>query len=793
VEAIMRVCNPAILLVLTASVFSLPLDAATYYVSPSGSNGNNGLSTSTAFRTIGKAASVMTAGGRCLILQGIYRETVTPANSGTSGAPISFEAYGNELVYISGADTVTGWTQHSGSIYKAPMAWNLGEYKNQIIVDGKMAWMARSPNVDDAYTPNPYLMWCGGGFGVVDRRRWQTLAEPVAVSQRVCIGGPGGQGPGTTITATVEDDGDPAYRLPPQLFGRSDNFFKGGLLTLQNSYYLSTAPITSSQSTSTKTSLDCVLNAFAMGGGGPGWISHVFGLLDAPNEWYRDSAAQTLYLWAPGNGNPSTHLVEAKRRVLGFDLTGKSYVNIKGIRFIATSLTTKNASNCTIEECQFKYVAHGDMPSDKEMGVSFEIAQNAGDGHLGIYLGGSNNVIRKCMVKGSASSGIVIDGSYNTVTNCRITSCDYSVTYHAGILVINDLPDGGSWVDDNAPVGAQITNCYFAYNNRANVQVGRHANATSDPKVGIRINHNEFGTSCYTSETGQVSMQSCAGGDISYNRFHDVAFVDVGSTVLEEDFGARDWKIHHNVFYQGDSSVVNALGEPPVRRGFDFSFSYFGGEDSWCYNNTIVDLTEPNTHENWQYMTTDGTPNGPPWPESAVHNKNNLFALSDTMPWKFADPVHRNYALTALSTKAIDKGVAIPGKVDKYVGAAPDLGAFEYGETPWTAGPDWAEQPWVYPPGDPAALQRALRMPAGAGAPSVLLAHDAVLLRATEGVGYQARLYTMQGALVFSAKRPNGGSCAISTHGLARGTYALKIDCSNYGIVRKLAVGPMRQ
>ena len=58
----------------------------------------------------------MRAGDTCLIRGGTYRETVTPTNSGKSDAPITFEPYLNEVVVISGADIVSGFAQHRGTL-----------------------------------------------------------------------------------------------------------------------------------------------------------------------------------------------------------------------------------------------------------------------------------------------------------------------------------------------------------------------------------------------------------------------------------------------------------------------------------------------------------------------------------------------------------------------------------------------------------------------------------------------------------------------------------------------------
>ncbi|MDQ7095936.1 hypothetical protein REC12_20285 [Desulfosporosinus sp. PR] len=65
---------------------------AIYYVRPDGSNTNTGTGylAAQAWATISKAASVMVAGDTCYIAPGTYRETVTVANSGSSGSYITF-------------------------------------------------------------------------------------------------------------------------------------------------------------------------------------------------------------------------------------------------------------------------------------------------------------------------------------------------------------------------------------------------------------------------------------------------------------------------------------------------------------------------------------------------------------------------------------------------------------------------------------------------------------------------------------------------------------------------------
>jgi len=73
------------------------------------------------WKTIGKAASVMQAGDRVTVHAGVYREYVEPRNSGRPGAPIVYEAAGEEVV-VTGADVLTGWQRVPGErpIYQVP-------------------------------------------------------------------------------------------------------------------------------------------------------------------------------------------------------------------------------------------------------------------------------------------------------------------------------------------------------------------------------------------------------------------------------------------------------------------------------------------------------------------------------------------------------------------------------------------------------------------------------------------------------------------------------------------------
>ena len=73
-------------------LFGIPTPQNYYFVAPTGSDDNPG-TIERPFKTVQKCANVAEPGQTCLLRAGIYRETVRPAISGTTMAPVTFAAY----------------------------------------------------------------------------------------------------------------------------------------------------------------------------------------------------------------------------------------------------------------------------------------------------------------------------------------------------------------------------------------------------------------------------------------------------------------------------------------------------------------------------------------------------------------------------------------------------------------------------------------------------------------------------------------------------------------------------
>lgn len=85
----------------------------TYYVDNAGNDANSGRTPALAWKTIAKVNATTLVAGQSVGFKcgGVWRETLTPGQSGAAGSPITFAAYGSgPKPVISGADRVTGWS-----------------------------------------------------------------------------------------------------------------------------------------------------------------------------------------------------------------------------------------------------------------------------------------------------------------------------------------------------------------------------------------------------------------------------------------------------------------------------------------------------------------------------------------------------------------------------------------------------------------------------------------------------------------------------------------------------------
>ena len=133
------------LLITIAIFFTANLNATNYYVSSSGNDSNAGTSENTPWKTLAKVNSFTPKpGDQILFKRGEeWTGSITVNASGTSSSRITYGAYGtgdNPKIY--GSEVITGWTKHSGNIYKASFNTSI----NQLFLNNSRMKAARHPN-----------------------------------------------------------------------------------------------------------------------------------------------------------------------------------------------------------------------------------------------------------------------------------------------------------------------------------------------------------------------------------------------------------------------------------------------------------------------------------------------------------------------------------------------------------------------------------------------------------------------------------------------------------------------
>jgi hypothetical protein len=322
------------------------------WVNPtSGNDTNNGLTKSTAFRSLQSAADIAKPGTTVHILPGIYRETIQPTMSGTSANPIEYRAEnGPGTVFIRGselADTLQ-WSQlitntigllpgvNPANIYVADLStWAMKgspRFIVQLNDNGQSITrlpLAREPdwNVTTDWKYAEYWWTADGGSTV-------SPCNPGRNLNHYC------DKTSSSMTELTDrsDDTDPAGVQLGNLMTLG-SLTGATLITLDNveGHYLYHRTIVAHDVATGKITVDrpCEFDA-GSGDPGLGWGSKYYienhpALLDTPGEWWYDVTSARLYIWPPEPGNPASLNIEISRRENGFDLTNLSYITLQGL------------------------------------------------------------------------------------------------------------------------------------------------------------------------------------------------------------------------------------------------------------------------------------------------------------------------------------------------------------------------------------------------------------------------------------------------------------------------------
>ena len=158
--------------------------------------------------------------------------------------------------------------------------------------------------------------------------------------------------------------------------------------------------------------------------------------------------------------------------------------------------------------------------------------------------------------------------------------------------------------------------------------------------------------------------------EIAYNVIYGVHSGGFGSAGVYLDNFSRHHVVHNNVTYDCDYGLKM---NPP-------------NTSNLIYNNTLsgtkYSVASSGTREMTGSVFKNNIFTGSIQIGPGATSKNSGFRGTD---WRFVDAEAGDFRLSS-GSPAIDKGLVLPPYTDGYAGRAPDLGAYEFGRTAWTAG-----------------------------------------------------------------------------------------------------------
>jgi hypothetical protein len=318
---------------------------ATYYIAPNGNDANLGTITSP-WRTLQRARDVvrtvnanMTGDIYVYLRGGTYPVSSTiefgAVDSGTNGYRVIYAAYPSETPVLDSGVQVTGWTQHSGNIWKAPL--NRANKLRALYVNDKRAYMA-AKTINSAGCYGSYnitagqAQWAWESGSQCDGIRYSTTDFPAVAGNHDDIEIETGTTWTTAIVGVRQVTTDGANRVAL--------LQQPGAAIAQGAF-----------------------NGNAQSGGSHK-VMNAYEFLDTPGEFFFDKTGRTLYYYKGSAENMTTATVVAPN-------------NVTTALRIAGSSTSSHARNITLSGLT---VQHSDWNLFNVAGSSFKQAQQ---GNLG--------------------------------------------------------------------------------------------------------------------------------------------------------------------------------------------------------------------------------------------------------------------------------------------------------------------------------------------------------------------------------------------------------------------------
>lgn len=604
--------------------------AAEYYVSPDGVDTNDG-SQQHPFGTIQHAFNNVAAGDTIFLRAGHYHEEVDLSNiHGAAGQVITLKPYADELAVLDGRVTIpnSNWQLHSGNIYKTQVTEDIW----QLWVDEAPSTLARWPDAkvwsDDFWKQS--VSWALTDVDGSNHNGWveDAALSEITVPLTGCVMVMNSFNWKSRVsTVSAHTPGEGSFEYSPQLTDYSSK---------TNKFYFLTG----------------------------------LALLDSPGEWFYDASQQTLYLWCEDGTNPSSKVVTAKNQSYFFHGGGgkASHLRFEGLRFMGTTMQMSGCGNITLEDCDFLYP----VCSKRTLGMT-------GDAATGNFAGAHGLQVLNCTFMYSDgrpllvanSNDLVIDNNlfYQTDYACLASNSNsYTVQMDGGRRPVyrrNEIHIAGA--SESCRISCP------AYPDSALVELNYHTQTGLMQTDGASVQYPPGGCADSINRYNWFMNQDATGFRFDGNPAGDWGNVYRNVAALGGTRGFRlkgDWhEIYNNVGMDSIKDDINiAKDKGPAE------YNGQSNHNSITRNNAADNVNLGNNYADSSHYW-DGVNHSPSKLRDQLRDPDNL----DFRPRAGSALIDAGEVVDSLRLKS--GGQLAMDVSATYVGAAPDIGAYEFGDS----------------------------------------------------------------------------------------------------------------
>jgi len=612
------------------------------FVSTEGDDSNPG-TFELPLRTIQTGVDLLFAGDTLFLRGGRYHEEVLiDSLAGSPEGEIVIMAYKQEEVVLDGTENTNdisagNWTPYQGKIYSIKLEKHIW----QLFADRKLQIIARWP--DASTHPCDPILRKPGSWEAVDGTWWSKATTWA-----------NGDMPGTENGRMESNPG--YYDL-----GGTELSFEGGSVILSvleqggdgNEERLITQHTAGSNSFSHPV-LFPVKPDKAYRVSGKWFIIEHLNALDQPGEWYYTPGDSILYLWTENGEDPSGLEIRGRTLSHAFTLRNSSFVSVVGLKFFASNFDI-NGSNIRVEDC---ILSHPDA-SRRLLGIYSEANREAS---TRTFFNGPNNQLINSVIEFTELGALVFDGA-------EASRLHNNLFHH---ISIRGMGKNGAIEQVNTYTRNTLHTCGT-----------RGAVKTNEDPISGRIqSFNLFDGFGYLQVPDgsalQVATKNNPGTIRSYNWFLNAP--KYGSRWDGRPAGIHGTN-HHQVGVGCEATLQvkgndhdthnnTCLDAPSKNDIILLSDPEFGGnQDSRTYNNLADKMAGHRLKPVSAY----------PLPGEHGHNWNGYETGLDAN-LQVRDVANRDFRPRP-GSDLIDAGIEISGITDGYSGMAPDIGAYEFGDT----------------------------------------------------------------------------------------------------------------